>query len=310
MRDLQRRLGTAGYYPVGAEVGYFCASTESAVRSFQASRGLSPTGCCDEATWAAVVESSWTLGDRLLTLTAPSMRGDDVGALQIALAHLGFDPGKVDGIFGVNTERALRRFQRDCGLSGDGVCGRDTVRTLVRLSQQSGSGPGVAVVRERESLISNKRSLLDCRVVIGQFGGLSAVARLASRQLRSAGAMVVPVDEPDASTHAQTANRFLADVYLGLDARSLGGAEINFYAVPSFESVAGRALAERLGASLRTRGIADRVALVGRRLPVLRETRMPAVLCTIGPARWVSEQAPSLAGALVDSVCGWIHSQL
>ena len=130
-----------------------------------------------------------------------------------------------------------------------------------------------------------------------------------SRLQATAGAMVVPVDEPDPSTHAQTANRFQADVYLGLDARALGGAEINFYAVPSFESVSGRALAARLSVSLKTRGIADQVDLVGRRLPVLRETRMPAVLCTIGPARWVSEQAPSLAGALVDSVCGWIQTQ-
>ena len=279
------------------------------MRAFQASRGLLSSGWCDEATWAALVEANWVLGERMLTLNAPALRGDDVGALQIALARLGFDPGKVDGIFGPSTERALRRFQRDCGLPGDGVCGRDTVRTLDRLAQQSGSGPGVAVMRERETMLTNKRTLVECRVVIGQFGGLSAVARLASRQLRSAGAMVVPVDEPDPSTHAQTANRFDADVYLGLDARPLGGAEINFYAVPSFESVSGRALAARLAVSLKTRGIADQVELVGRRLPVLRETRMPAVLCTIGPARWVSEQAPSLASALVDSVCSWIQTQ-
>ncbi len=309
MRDLQRRLGTAGFIPVGAEAGLFCPVTERSVQAFQASRGIPSTGWCDEQTWATLVESNWALGDRLLSIAAPPLRGDDVSALQVSLARLGFDPGKVDGIFGQNTERALRRFQRDCGMPSDGICGRETACALERMSRQSGTGPGVAMMRERETLRTNTRSLLDCRVVIGQFGGLSSVARLASRQLRSAGAMVVPVDEPDASTHAQTSNRFLADVYLGFEARPQSGAEIDYYAVPSFESVAGRSLAERLAACVLTRGIADHVEVVGRRLPVLRETRMPAVLCVIGPARWVSEQAPVLADALVDSLCGWFNSQ-
>ena len=305
MRDLQRRLGIAGFSPVGAEVGSFCASTEAALRAFQASRGLPPNGWCDDRTWGSLVEANWALGDRLLTLTAPMARGDDVSALQVTLARLGFDPGKVDGIFGPATHRALCRFQRDCGLPTDGMCGHSTIRTLERVSRQSGSGPGVAVMRERETLRANIRTLNGCRIVIGQFGGLSSVTRAASRQLRTAGALVVPVDEPDPSIQAQTANNFAADVYVGVDARPTAGAEINYYAVPAFESVAGRWLAERLANSIEARSIASAAVVQGRRMSVLRETRMPAVFCSIGPVRWISEQAPALASAVVDSLCSW-----
>ena len=35
---------------------------------------------------------------------------------------MGFDAGRVDGIFGRSTERALREFQRNVGLFDDGTC--------------------------------------------------------------------------------------------------------------------------------------------------------------------------------------------
>ena len=36
-------------------------------------------------------------------LTAPNLRGEDVAELQRILARLGFDCGRVDGIFGPDT---------------------------------------------------------------------------------------------------------------------------------------------------------------------------------------------------------------
>jgi N-acetylmuramoyl-L-alanine amidase len=41
-------------------------------------------------------------------------------------------------------------------------------------------------------------------------------------------------------------------------------------------------------------------------LPVLRETRMPAVICEVGPPVVVVRRAQSLAGALVDAVGVWV----
>ena len=51
--------------------------------------------------------------------------GDPVSLLQQQLIRQGYDCGSsgADGIFGKNTEDALKRFQQDRGLSPDGVCG-------------------------------------------------------------------------------------------------------------------------------------------------------------------------------------------
>src|SRR5690606_11650606 len=195
IRDLQRRLGAAGFAPAGAEPGLFCEATAASLREFQQVRGLRSTGVCDEETWRALVEASWKLGDRLLTLVAPNLRGDDVSELQTLLARLGFDCGRVDGILGPATIRALEDFQRNSGLRVDGVCGPVTVRALQVLTRQTGSGPGVATLRELEELTAGARSLAELRILVGQFGGLSPLSRQLVQALRRRSATVVASDE-------------------------------------------------------------------------------------------------------------------
>ena len=57
-------------------------------------------------------------------------QGDDVAELQEMLNARGYDCGKVDGIFGKGTEAAVKAFQRDNGLTVDGVVGRNTWAAL------------------------------------------------------------------------------------------------------------------------------------------------------------------------------------
>ena len=59
-------------------------------------------------------------------------RGSDVIRLQTALNALGYDCGAADGIFGVKTEAAVRRFQRAQQLAVDGVAGRMTWAAIER----------------------------------------------------------------------------------------------------------------------------------------------------------------------------------
>src|SRR6185436_18262916 len=45
------------------------------------------------------------------------------------------DCGRVDGLFGVETEQALRDFQRNIGVVADGTCGPATFKALSQLSR-------------------------------------------------------------------------------------------------------------------------------------------------------------------------------
>lgn len=289
-----------------AEAGEYCAHTYDAVKAFQRARGLRADGVCDETTWGALVEASWRLGDRQLFLTLPNLRGDDVADLQSRLARLGFDCGRVDGILGPRTARALADFQSNCGLVADGMCGPDTIRALQRVSGHTGSGPGVSTVRERERLRVGLGSVAHCRIVVGQFGGLSALTRFLARELRQQGSTVMPLDEPDPVAQAMAANHFSADVYVGVEAQPIPAAVAHFYKVPTFESVGGRALAERVSSELSTMPEFAGCRADGMRLPVLRETRMPAVLLSLGPTRMVADAAPAVASAMLRALDLWI----
>lgn len=63
---------------------------------------------------------------RTLRLSNPYMRGDDVAECQQLLEKHGYDVGTIDGIFGNNTDKAVRAFQRGAGLAVDGIVGKNT----------------------------------------------------------------------------------------------------------------------------------------------------------------------------------------
>lgn len=72
---------------------------------------------------------------RALHRTSPATRGEDVYALQTALAELGFDPQGLDGILGDNSAAAIRAFQSKHTtapyyLKVDAVAGQLTQRAL------------------------------------------------------------------------------------------------------------------------------------------------------------------------------------
>ncbi len=46
------------------------------------------------------------------------------------LNTLGFSTGGLDGIFGANTENAVKRYQTSRGLASDGIVGCNTWRSL------------------------------------------------------------------------------------------------------------------------------------------------------------------------------------
>ena len=68
-----------------------------------------------------------------LNLLKPGAKGEDVRALQILLMGRGYSVGNsgADGVFGNDTHSALCRYQRASCLTVDGICGEETMSSLL-----------------------------------------------------------------------------------------------------------------------------------------------------------------------------------
>lgn len=54
-----------------------------------------------------------------------------VAELQLLLSSFGYLCGRKDGFFDDNTEKALKAFQKDHGLTADGICGPKTINKII-----------------------------------------------------------------------------------------------------------------------------------------------------------------------------------
>ncbi len=278
------------------------------MRAFQEQRGLRVDGVCGPQTWNALVEAGRVLGERLLYYRRPMLRGDDVALLQRMLGALGFDGGRVDGIFGPLVDVALRDFQRNAGLTVDGICGRETVKALARITSRTDGREVVAEIRERQRLREAPRTLRGRRIVVGETGGVAALADSVRRVLTRTGAAVATLHDPDESSQASQANAMGADLYLGLllALDRPGCRSAYFLGYNGASSEGGRRLADMVVAELPAAlGIPD-LGAHGMRVAILRETRMPAVLVELGPPRVAVEGAPQVATALRRALEGWV----
>jgi N-acetylmuramoyl-L-alanine amidase len=304
--DLQLRLTELDLSPSDRS-GVFGPSTLSALRAFQERHGLPATGRLDGRTWDALVEAGYRLGDRLLYRRYPMLRGDDVAQLQRRLSALGFDPGRIDAIFGDDTVRALMEFQRNTGLPVDGICGPSVLQHLERLNQRDGGGDLVTPLRERLKAVERaSRTLSQLRIAVGEHGGFAGAVEMVCRLLREAGASAVELHDPDASRQANAANLARVDCYLGLrivpDQQACTTA---YYRGFSYESLPSRRLAEIVQERLPALLGVDDGGTIGIALPILRETEMPAVEVQLGTPSIVVQRTIDLAHLLVEALETW-----
>ena len=283
--DLQLRLGALGHRFDPDDPGEFGDGTDTAVRAFQEDRGLRVDGVVGRHTWSSLVESGFTLGDRLLYFRQPLIRGDDVAELQRRLNALGFDARRVDGMFGPDTQRALVQFQRSTGLVPDGICGADSVDALARVG---GFATGsVAAARDREEMRHGPHRLEGRRIFVAPTPGLAVVGDNVARGLNLARAdAVLDASGDDDSVLARAANAFGADLYLGLGLGTGLGPRCVYFETEGFRSEMGMLVAAALAPELAGElGVTPETA--GAAYPALRETRMAAVVCelaTVGNA--------------------------
>ncbi len=122
---LQERLRNSGFY-YGAINGVLNSETQQALQRFQQSYGLNVGNTIVQPiaqNFNAYSNSSSLLSGNPINNTF---------AIQQRLRELGFYNGQVDGIFGTETDFALRRFQASVGLFADGIPGSDTLRALLQ----------------------------------------------------------------------------------------------------------------------------------------------------------------------------------
>lgn len=251
------------------------------------------------------MEAGYRLGDRLLYLRSPYLRGDDVADLQRRLGALGFDAGRVDAIFGPNTDRALRSFQRNAGRSVDGICGASSVLALQRLRSK---GPEVDAAALRETLrhAGSPVSLSGRRVTLGEAGGLGAFAREVQHSLVQQGAVVTLLSHPDPSVLAGQVNAAGAEVFVALSLAQPGnGCRTAYYGAHGSISPTGRRLAGLILDELSISGAGTDGPPVTMSTPLVRATRMTAVIVELGPPRFVVERAQTAAAAIARGITRW-----
>lgn len=160
--ELQATLKLLGYF-TGTVDGVYTQTTAAAVSQFQQAAKLNPDGIVNQQTWERLfptppatatatppstnvapsqpkptasprtpVRSPANSQPANLPLLKLGMRGASVTQLQRRLQTLGLFKGAADGIFGTNTEAAVKAAQRRYKLNPDGVVGTATWNAILR----------------------------------------------------------------------------------------------------------------------------------------------------------------------------------
>lgn len=285
VRDVQDRLHALGFTCDTDELGVFDSDTFAAVHDFQTSRGLPSDGIVGPETWRSLVEAGYRLGDRMLYHRIPKMRGDDVAELQARLNSLGFETGKVDGVFGPDTLSGLLDFQHNRDMAEDGIAG-PRVSEELRLVDLATQKHGREAVRERQWLETLPRSIAGQRIYLdpecrsdseGAATWMAAIEASAGIQiLGGSPAISRSIDtSPPPRLRSQRANRTNVDLVVGFyvpkDDEDEG---VYYFSSEHSRSEAGLVVAQH---------IADRLVVkpLGRTMPILKETRAPAAVVAL-----------------------------
>ena len=246
------------------------AQTVALVESFQRSRGLPLTGVVDATTWERLDEARWQLGQRLLYLTRPYLRGDDVAELQVLLAQLGFNPGRIDGLFGPQLESALGEFQRNRALESSATLTKATLHELSRVRATNSTRSLVGDARDSAGFNPLATgSVLLC----GEGAVVSALAAL----LGDAPSIHVLTNASHEASVDYANDHDMALVLSFQALNDVDGIHLHYWASYLSHSRRGERIASALAANLAHLPDGPRVEVTGMALPILRETKMTTV---------------------------------
>ncbi|MEG4500460.1 peptidoglycan-binding protein [Microcoleus sp. F10-C6] len=149
--ELQAALKLLGFYPDTVD-GIFSQSTARAVSQFQEAAGLPPDAIVGQDTWNRLFPAASALENPIANdpvnadnseinpqaqptnfpVLRRRMRGAAVRDLQERLRAKGFLRVSADGVFGPQTQAAVKAAQRQYQLPADGIVGRATWEALLR----------------------------------------------------------------------------------------------------------------------------------------------------------------------------------
>ncbi len=168
VRKMQDALRNKGHYR-GAVDGKFGPATKAAVIKYQKSIGIKADGKPGNVTLTALYEGRSAINkaknSERLYVTNPSnprtlyygCTGARVRSLQYALSKAGVYKGALDGVYGDLTYQAVVKYQRQRGLSVDGMAGTNT---LASLKKNTGIGVASAFTLDVGSKGAEVRSLI------------------------------------------------------------------------------------------------------------------------------------------------------
>ena len=148
----QERLVALGYYSITPD-GIYDADDIAAVRDFQLKNGLTADGVAGLETQLRLYSDSAVSA---LSTPAPASSasvsdtlrigstGSEVNLLQARLTNLKYFSDTIDGQYGTKTAAAVAAFQKDNGLTADGVAGPQTLSAIYNSKAKAASAQSAA----------------------------------------------------------------------------------------------------------------------------------------------------------------------
>jgi len=204
VKKLQQALKDQGYYN-GTVDGSFRSGTYNAVKAFQKANKLYVDGVAGAKTLKLLWNPQPTAAPTAKPAATPlpqstqapaaqtpqrtlryGAQGADVTALQHRLAQLGYNPGAVSGVYGKDTQMAVKAFQTANGLTDDGVAGAMTLSHLFSdQAVKAGSG-SVAATYKSLGLKAEGQAVTNLQSALKALGYNTPVSGVYDKATRSA----------------------------------------------------------------------------------------------------------------------------
>lgn len=164
--DVQIKLKAIGVY-AGEITGRAGDKTISAIKAFQKKIGLEQSGQLTKTTLARLDEAYAALGDTISASPSDETSAESLNSsvssktieqVQTMLKALDFYAGDITGKAGEKTEAAVRAFQKQYGLTVDGIIGKATLSKLnsVYAAHQAGDTSAAAKPETAASVASSE----------------------------------------------------------------------------------------------------------------------------------------------------------